>query len=105
MLDYLKIFKKVQVSLNKLKFLRNCLKSDPIPEILKFRVPENGVFSDKAVHNFHLKLLRTETSRANEDRKRYEEMLKKARSLVQKEIDEQRWASIFRFVRREVEAS
>ena len=29
----------------------------------------------------------------------------KARSLVQKEIDEQWWASIFRFVRRQVETS
>ena len=29
----------------------------------------------------------------------------KARSLVQKEIDEQWWASIFRFLRRPVEAS
>ena len=44
---------------------------------LNFRVPENGVFSDQAVHNFQLKLLRTETSRANEDRKRHEEMLMK----------------------------
>ena len=57
------------------------------------------------MHNFQLKLLRTETSRANEDRKRYEEMLMVARSLVQKEIDEQLWASIFRFVRRQVGAS
>ena len=57
------------------------------------------------MHNFQLKLLRTETSRANEDRKRYEEMLRKARSLLQKEIDKQWWASIFRFVRRQVEAS
>ena len=32
-------------------------------------------------------------------------MLAKARSLVQKEIDEQWWSSIFRFVRRQVEAS
>ena len=72
---------------------------------MKFRVPENWFFLDQAVHNFQLKLLRTETSRANEDRKRYEEMLMKARSLVQKEIDEQWWASISRFVRRQVEAS
>ena len=41
------------------------------------------------MHGFQLKLLRTETSRANGDRKRYEEMLIKARSLMQKEIDEQ----------------
>ena len=57
------------------------------------------------MHSFQLKLLRTETSRANEDRKNYEEMLMKARSLVQKELDEQSWASIFRSVRRQVEAS
>ena len=56
------------------------------------------------MHNFQLKLLRTETCRANEDRKRYEEMLMKARSLVKIEIDEQWWASLFRFVRRQVEA-
>ena len=104
-LDYLQFFKKVQVSVHTMKFLRKCLKNELIPDFLNFRVPENGVFSDQAVHNFRLKLLRIETSRANEDRKRYEEMLMKARSLVQKEIDEHRWASIFRFVRRQVEAS
>ena len=86
-LDYLKLFKKAQVSVHRLKFLRKCLKNDLIPDFLKFRVPKNGFFLDQAVHNFQLKLLRTETSRANEDRKRYEEMLRKARSLVQKEID------------------
>ena len=94
-----------QVSIHRLKFLKKCLKNDLIPDFLKFRVPENGVFSDQTVHNFQLKLLRTEISRANEDRKRYEEMLMKAKSLVQKQIDEQWWASIFRFVRRQVEAS
>ena len=104
-LDYLNIFEKVEVSVHRLKFLRKCLKNDLLQDILKFRVPENGVFSDQAVHTFQLKLLRTKISRANEDRKRYEEMLMKARSLVQKEIDEQCWASIFRFVRRQFEAS
>ena len=57
------------------------------------------------MHNFQLKLLKTETSRANEDRKKYDEMLLNARSLVQKQIDEQWWASIFHFMRRQVEAS
>ena len=79
--------------------------NDLLPDFLKFRVPENVFFSDQIVHNFQLKLLRTETSRANEDRKRYEEMLRRARSLVQKETDEQWWASIFHFVGRQVEAS
>ena len=68
-----------------MKFLRNCLKNDLIPDFLKFRVPEN-VFLDQAGHNFQLKLLWTEFSRANEDMKRYEEMLMKARSFVQKNL-------------------
>ena len=59
MLDYFKFFKKVQVSVHRLKFLRKCLINDLIPDFLKFRVPENGVFSDQAVHNFQMKLLRT----------------------------------------------
>ena len=46
------------------RLLKKCLKNDLIPEFLKFRFPGNGVFSDQAVHNFQLKLLRTETSRA-----------------------------------------
>ena len=57
------------------------------------------------MHNFQLKLLRTERSMASEDRKKYEEMVVKARSLVQKETHEQWWSSIFCFVRRQVEAS
>ena len=56
------------------------------------------------MHTFTVKLLRTETSRANEDRERYE-MLMKARSLVGEEIGKHWWASIFRFVWRQVEAS
>ena len=101
----LNLLKKVQVSVHRLKFLRKCLKNDLIPDFLKLRVPRTGFFLDQDVHNFQLKLLRTETFRPNENRKRYEEMLMKARSLVQKEIDEQWWASIFRFVKRQVEAS
>ena len=100
-----KILLKVQVSVHRLKFLRKCLKNDIIPDFLKFRVPDNGVFWNQAVNNFQLKLLRSEISRANEDMNRYEEMLMKARSLVQKKVDEQWWASIFRFVRRQFEAS
>ena len=49
MLDYLKFFKKVQVSVHRLKFLRKCLKNDLIPDFLKFRIPENGFFSDQVV--------------------------------------------------------
>ena len=47
---------KIQVSVHRLKFLKKRLKNDLILDFLKFRVPENGVFSDQAVHNFQLKL-------------------------------------------------
>ena len=52
--------------------------------LLKFRVPMNDFFPDQVVHNFQLKLLRNKISTESEDRKSYEEMLMKARSLVQK---------------------
>ena len=41
-------------------------------------------FRNPVVHYFQLKLLRNETSGTNEDRKRYEEKLVKAQSLVKK---------------------
>ena len=44
MLDYLKHFKKVQVSVQRLMFLRKCLESGLIPEFLKFRVSKNDFF-------------------------------------------------------------
>ena len=46
-LDYLKFFKKVQVSVHRLKCLRKGLKNDLIPDFLKFKVPENGFFRTK----------------------------------------------------------
>ena len=57
MLNYLKFFKKVQVS-------------DVSEKLLT--VPENGFFSDQAGHTFQLKIQRTENSRANQVRKRCE---------------------------------
>ena len=47
------------------------------------------------MHNFQLKLLTTETSRANEDRKRYEKMVVKDGG--EKKILEQLWATFFPF--------
>ena len=52
-LDYLKLFKEVQVSIHRLKFLRKSLKNDLIPDFLKFRVPENGFFWTKLLIIFN----------------------------------------------------
>ena len=51
------------------------------------------------MHNFQLNLLWFKNSRANEARKMYKEIIVRARSVEQKRIDEQSWASVFRFVR------
>ena len=58
-----------------------------MPVFLRFRVPDNGVLSDQAVHSFQLRLLRTEISQANAERA-------KAREVVRRGIDEKWWPSI-----------
>ena len=67
-LDYLKHFNKFNSSFRRIKFLRKCLDNDIIPDFLRFCVPDNGVFSDHAVHSFQLRLLISELSQANADR-------------------------------------
>ena len=85
-LDYLKLFLKVQVSVHRLKFSLKKSEKQSNTGLFEVKGPRERVFLDQAVQNFQLKLLRTETSRANEDRKRCEEMLMKARSLVQNKL-------------------
>ena len=55
-LDYLKQFNKFNTSFMRIKFLRKCLNNDITPDFLRFRVPDNDVFSDQAVHSFQLRL-------------------------------------------------
>ena len=61
---------------------------------MRFRVPENGFFSDQAVHSFQLKLLRTEINQARSEEKKIDDDLAKAREVVRRGIDEQWWPSI-----------
>ena len=43
-LDYLKHFIKFNSSFLRIKLLKKCLDNDIIPDVLRFRVPDNGVF-------------------------------------------------------------
>ena len=47
------------------RFLLDCQKNDIIPRFLKFRVPENGCFEERIVHNFQKRLLRREIAEAS----------------------------------------
>ena len=82
----------------RVKFLRFCLENDIIPDFLRFRVPENGVFSNQAVHSFQTKLLRTEINKARTDEKNIEVKLEKARGAVQRGVDEKFWPSVIKFL-------
>ena len=83
-LDYLKHFNKFNSSFLRIKFLR--IYNDNIPDFLRFRVPDNGVFSDQAVHSFQLRLLRSELSQANADRAKASGNLVKALPLWVREV-------------------
>ena len=65
-LQYHRALKKRLHSELRIIFLKSCLSNDLIPKFLSFRLPENGVFDDKTVHNFRRKLLRSELSKAHE---------------------------------------
>ena len=104
-LDYLKHFNKFNSSFLRIKFLRNCLNNDIIPDFLRFRVPDNGVFSDQAVHSFQLRLLRSELSQANADRAKASGNLVKAREAVRRGIDEKWWPSVIFYLNRQARCS
>ena len=63
---------------------------------MRFRVPENGVFSNQAVLSFQTKLLRTEINKARTDEKNVEVKLEKARGAVQRGVDENFWPSLIK---------
>ena len=87
--DVIKSFRKYQRSYIKLmsgiariQFLKQCLDNRLIPRFLRFKVPSNGVFNDKTVHAFQLKLLRTELNRAQKSKLQHETELDACRSLL-----------------------
>ena len=66
-LQYQKALGKCNKNSLRLQFLKKCKQSNIIPRFLKFRIPTNGCFDDKAVHEFQVKLLKKEiiTSRSD----------------------------------------
>lgn len=45
------------------------MKANIVPRFLRFRVPNNGCFDDREVHEFQLRLLRKELYKAGNERK------------------------------------
>ena len=65
-LQYQKTLLKTENNKLRIDFLVNCKCADLIPKFLKFRIPQNGCFDDKAVHDFQKRLLNKEIIRAKE---------------------------------------
>ena len=66
-LHYQKFINKVESNSLRIKFLENCKRADVIPRFLKFRIPNNGCFDEKSVHEFQRQLLRKELYKAKTD--------------------------------------
>ena len=103
--DYLKHFNKFNSSFLRIKFLKKCLDNDIIPDFLRIRVSDNGVFSDQAVQSFQLRLLKSELNQANADRAKASGNVVKAREVVRRGIDEKWWPSVIFYLNRQARCS
>ena len=93
-LKYQKTLGKVQVNTLRAKYLNDCLKADLVPRFLRFRVPNNGCFDEKTIHEFQIKLLRKELIRAQNERKSLSAKLTDHRKVVKDTISENILVSI-----------
>ena len=78
--------------------MRVCLGNHILLDFSRFKVPENGVFSNQAVHSFQTKLLRTEINKARTDKKNVKVKLERARGTVQRGVDENFWPSVIKYL-------
>ena len=63
---YKRLYLRQLTAIARIQFLTKCLNNDLIPRFLKFRIPANGAFTEKAEHQFQRRLLRSEIHRARE---------------------------------------
>ena len=96
--DYASIYVKFINYHQRVKFLRNCPENDILSEFLRFRVPENGVFSNQVVHSFQTNFLRLEINKARTDEKNVEVKLERVRVAVQRGVDEKFWPSVIKYL-------
>ena len=80
-LDYTKIRGKIENNKLRIAFLEDCKRADIIPRFLKFRIPNNGCFDQKSVHDFQRNLLRKEIISAKENLKHLNEHLIECRTV------------------------
>ena len=83
----------------RIKFLDKCKRADLIPKFLKFRIPTNGCFDDKSVHDFQRRLLHRETIRAKESCQTLQQQLNEKRASLRDNAPEKCLPSILLYTR------
>ena len=85
-LHYRKVLRQKENHRLRINFLENCLKANIVPRFLKFRIPVNGCFEDKAVLEFQLRLLRKEIYSARGDLRAALEKLEENRNKLKQKV-------------------
>ena len=85
---------KAQNNRMRIGFLTKCLENDLIPKFLMFRVPNNGCFESKTVHNFQRKRLKKEIGEALRERGAFDGKIKEVRLEVKRNVPETLWDSV-----------
>ena len=101
-LDYRKALINQEKNLRRVSFLEQCSEADIIPRFLKFRIPDNGCFEPTVVHNFQLKLLKTELNKAKKTIEKREKTVKDARIALRSIVPDRLVPSVVLFCRIEV---
>ena len=70
----------------RIAFLENCKSSEVIPKFLNFRIPNNGCFDEKSIHQFQTRLLRNELQKAKNELQTAKEKLENARETLKQEV-------------------
>ena len=85
-LKYRKILRKSDSHSLRINFLDKCLKANIIPRFLKFRVPTNGCFDDRSVHDFQIRLLRKELFKAKVEHTETSDKLSEIREKLKQKL-------------------
>ena len=81
-LQYQKVLDKVENNRLRIDFLEKCKRADIIPHFLRFRIPNNGCFNDKSIHDFQNTLLQKELIEAKSNLRDLSQNLETTRSVL-----------------------
>ena len=98
-LDYRKALIKQENNFLRKSFVKKCKQTDIIPRFLKFRIPNNGCFEQIVVHNFQLRLLKEELSKATKSKELHCRNVEEKRNALRNNLPTKLIPSVILFTR------